>query len=57
MGRIVKPKVENTKYLDRFLFIDSRSNESTKQHIIKKFLLTSSIFEVTYSYDSLQLLK
>lgn len=49
-----------TKYLDNylawFLFVDSRSNESTEQHI-KEFLLTSSVFEVTDTYDSLQLSK
>lgn len=49
-----------TKYLDNylawFLFVDSRSNESTKQHI-KEFLLTSFVFEVTVTYDSLRLSK
>lgn len=45
-----------TKYLDNylawFLFVDSRSNESTKQHI-KEFLLNSFVFEMTDTYDSL----
>ncbi|KQL18390.1 IS1595 family transposase [Cytobacillus solani] len=49
-----------TKYLDNylawFLFVDSRSNESTKQHI-KEFLLTSFVFEMTDTYDSLRLSK
>ena len=49
-----------TKYLDNylawFLFIDSRSNESTKQHI-KELLLTSFVFKVTENYDSLRLSK
>lgn len=44
-----------TKYLDNylawFLFVDSRSNESTKQHI-KEFLLTSFVYEVVDTYDS-----
>jgi hypothetical protein len=46
-----------TKYLDNylawFLFIDSRSNESTKQ-LIKELLLTSFVFEMTETYDSLR---
>ncbi|PLR89334.1 IS1595 family transposase [Bacillus sp. T33-2] len=46
-----------TKYLDNYLawslFIDSRSNESTKQHI-KELLLTSFVFEMTETYDSLR---
>ncbi len=49
-----------TKYLDNylawFLFIDSRSNESTK-HNIKEFLLTSFVFETIETYDSLHLSK
>ena len=49
-----------TKYLDNylawFLFVDSRSNESTK-HNIKEFLLTSFVFEMTDTYDSLRLSK
>ncbi|MGG3736811.1 IS1595 family transposase [Aeribacillus pallidus] len=49
-----------TKYLDNyltwFLFIDSRSNESTK-HNIKEFLLSSFVFEMTDTYDSLRLSK
>lgn len=49
-----------TKYLDNylawFLFVDSRSNESTNQYI-KKFLLTSFIVEMTDTYDSLRLSK
>ncbi len=49
-----------SKYLDNylawFLFVDSRSNENTKQHI-KEFLLTSFVFEVTDTYDSLRLSK
>jgi hypothetical protein len=49
-----------TKYLDNylawFLFVDSRSNESTNQHI-KEFLLTSFVFEMTDTYDSLRLSK
>jgi transposase-like protein len=47
---IIRFKGVATKYLDNylawFLFIDSHSNESTK-HNIKKFLLTSFVFEVT----------
>jgi len=47
-----------TKYLDNyltwFLFVDSRSNESTK-HNIKEFLLTSFVFEMTETYDGLRL--
>ena len=47
-----------TKYLDNylawFLFVDSRSNESTK-HNIKEFLLTSFVFEITDTYHSLRL--
>jgi hypothetical protein len=35
---------------------DSRSNESTKQHI-KGFLLTSLVFEMTETYNSLRLSK
>lgn len=46
-----------TKYLDNylawFLFIDSRSNESTK-HNIKEFLISSFVFEMTDTYDSLR---
>jgi hypothetical protein len=49
-----------TKYLDNylacFLFVDSSSNESTKQHI-KEFLLTSFVFEMTETYDSLRRLE
>jgi hypothetical protein len=49
-----------TKYLDNylawFLFVDSRSNESTKQDI-KEFLLTSFVFEMTETYESLRLSK
>jgi transposase-like protein/IS1 family transposase len=49
-----------TKYLDNylawFLFVDSRSNESTK-HNIKEFLLTSFVFEMTDTYESLRLAK
>lgn len=49
-----------TKYLDNylawFLFVDSRSNENTK-HNIKDFLLSSFIFEMTDTYDSLRLSK
>lgn len=49
-----------TKYLDNYLawffFVDSRSNKSTKQHI-KEFLLTTFVFEMTDTYDSLQLSK
>lgn len=49
-----------TKYLDNylawFLFVDSRSNESTK-HNIKEFLLSSFVFEMTDTYDSLRLSK
>lgn len=49
-----------TKYLDnylaRFLFVDSRSNESTR-HNIKEFWLTSFVFEMTDTYDSLRLSK
>lgn len=49
-----------TKYLDNylawFLFVDSRSNESTK-HNIKEFLLTSFVFEMTDTYDSLRISK
>ena len=47
-----------TKYLDNYLalFVDSRSNESTNQHI-KEFLLTSHVFEMTDTYDSLRLSK
>lgn len=50
----------STKYLDNylawFLFIDSRGNESTKQHI-KEFLLTSFVFEMTETNDSLRFYK
>jgi hypothetical protein len=46
-----------TKYLDNylawFLFIESRSNDRTKQHI-KEFLLTSFVLERTVIYDSLR---
>ncbi len=49
-----------TKYLDNylawFLFIDSCSNENTK-HNIKEFLLSSFVFEMTDTYDSLRLSK
>jgi hypothetical protein len=49
-----------TKYLDNylawFLFIDSRSNENAKQHI-KEFLLTSFVFEMTETFESLRLSK
>mgnify|MGYP003461922340 FL=1 len=49
-----------TKYLDNylawFLFIDNHSNESTK-HNIKEFLLTSFVYEVTETYQSLRLSK
>ena len=49
-----------TKYLDNylawFLFVDSRSNENTK-HNIKDFLLSSFVFEMTDTYDSLRLSK
>jgi hypothetical protein len=38
------------------LFVDSRSNESTK-HNIKEFLLSSFVFEMTDTYDSLRLSK
>jgi hypothetical protein len=50
-----------TKYLDNylawFLFVDSRSNESTKHNIIKEFLLTTFLFEMTDTYDSGRLSK
>lgn len=46
-----------TKYLDNylawFLFVNSRSNESTK-HNTKEFLLTSFVFEKTDTYESLR---
>jgi hypothetical protein len=49
-----------TKYFDNylswFLFVDSRSNESTK-HNIKELLLTSFVFEMTDTYDGLRLSK
>lgn len=49
-----------SKYLDNylawFLFVDSHSNESTK-HNIKEFLLTSFVFEMTETYQSLRLSK
>lgn len=49
-----------TKYLDnylaRFLFVDSRNNESTKRNI-KDFLLTSFLFEMTDTYDSSRVTK
>lgn len=49
-----------TKYLDNylawFLFVDSRSNESTKQHI-KEFLLTSFVFEMIDTYENFRLSK
>lgn len=49
-----------TKYLDNylawFLFVDSRSNENTKQHI-KELLLTSFVFEMTETFESLRLSK
>lgn len=38
------------------LFVDSRSNESTK-HNIKEFLISSFICEMTDTYDSLRLSK
>jgi transposase-like protein/IS1 family transposase len=43
-------------YLAWFLFVDSRSNESTKQHI-KEFLLASFMYEMTDTYDSIRLSK
>jgi transposase-like protein len=50
----------STKYLDNylawFLFIDSRSNESTR-HNIKEFLLSAFIFEMKDTYDSLRMSK
>jgi len=53
-------KVVASKFLDNylawFLFVDSRSNESTK-HNIKKFLLSSFVFEMTDTYESLRLAK
>ena len=49
-----------TKYLDNylawFLFVDNRSNEGTRQHI-KELLVTSFVFEMTDTYDSLRLFK
>ncbi|SIQ33036.1 hypothetical protein SAMN05421578_101249 [Paenibacillus macquariensis] len=49
-----------TKYLDNylawFLFVDSHSNETTK-HNIKEFLLTSFVFEMMETNDSLRLSK
>lgn len=49
-----------TKYLDNylfwFLFVDSRSNESTK-HNIKEFLLALFAFEMSDTYESLRLSK
>jgi transposase-like protein len=49
-----------TKYLDNylawFLFVDSRSNESTK-HNIKDFLLTTFVFEMTDTNESLRFSK
>lgn len=49
-----------TKYLDNylawFLFVDSRSNENTKQHI-KELLLTLFVFEMTETFESLRLSK
>ncbi|SHT43054.1 Transposase and inactivated derivatives [Mycobacteroides abscessus subsp. abscessus] len=49
-----------TKYLDNylawFLFVDSRSNESTNQHI-KEFLLTSFVYEMKDTYNSLRFSK
>jgi hypothetical protein len=49
-----------TKYLDNylawFLFVDSRSNASTKHHI-KEFLLTSFVYEMTDTYESFRLSK
>jgi len=48
-----------TKYIDNhlawFMFVDSRSNESTKHNI--EFLLTSFLFEVTDTYENLRLQK
>ena len=48
------------KYLDNyltwFLFVDSHSNETTK-HNINEFLLTSFVFEMTETTDSLRLEK
>ncbi|OES45448.1 hypothetical protein BA724_17505 [Domibacillus iocasae] len=43
-------------YLAWFLFVDSRSNESTR-HNIKEFLLSSLALEMTDTYDSLRLSK
>lgn len=47
-----------TKYLDNtpawFLFIDSGSNENTK-HNIKELSLSSFVFEMMDTYDSLRL--
>ncbi|MGG2091571.1 hypothetical protein AB1283_02355 [Bacillus sp. S13(2024)] len=49
-----------TKYLDNylawFLFVDSCSNESTK-HNIKEFLLSSFVYEMIDTYESLRLSK
>nr|WP_318246272.1 IS1595 family transposase [Bacillus sp. PS06] len=46
-----------TKYLDNFLalflFIDNHSNENTK-HNIKDFLLSSFVYEMTDTYNSLR---
>lgn len=39
-----------------FLFVDSRNNESTKQHI-KEFLLSSFVFKMTDTYVSVRLSK
>lgn len=48
---------KHVKYLDNylawFIFVDSRSNESTR-HNIKEFLLTSFVFEMTETYVSLR---
>lgn len=49
-----------TKYLDNylvwFLFVDSRRNENINQHN-KEFLLSSLVFEMIDTYDSLRLSK
>ncbi len=50
----------DTKYLDNylawFLFVDSCSNESTK-HNIKEFFLSSFVYEMIDTYESLRLSK
>jgi hypothetical protein len=43
-------------YLAWFLFVDSCSNESTK-HNIKEFLLSSFVYEMIDTYESLRLSK